>query len=233
MASSVEKCIKIGAATMYQGNAINILPECPIVDGVITDPPFSINTKSALPGKLSPWPDLINAAFWYAGWYKLVRDRLGNSGYFWTFLSWRTLTTVQKAAFDNQWSIESLLVWDKEWIGPGGTIGLRPSYEMIALLSVGDFTIADRGVPDIKRCKWSSHKPNGHPAEKPQRLIEWLASISGGGTILDPFMGSGTVGAACMALGIPFIGIEMEERWFDVACIRIKEAEKQQALIRP
>ena len=46
-------------------------------------------------------------------------------------------------------------------------------------------------------------------------------------TILDPFMGSGTTGVACARLGRKFIGIEIEPRYFDIACRRIEEASKQ------
>lgn len=49
--------------------------------------------------------------------------------------------------------------------------------------------------------------------------------------VLDPFMGSGTTGVACMNLGRKFIGIELEEKYFDIACERIENAQRQQRLI--
>ena len=50
---------------------------------------------------------------------------------------------------------------------------------------------------------------------------------SDGETILDPFMGSGTTGVACAKLGRKFIGIELEKKYFDIACQRIEEAYQQ------
>ena len=46
-------------------------------------------------------------------------------------------------------------------------------------------------------------------------------------TVLDPFMGSGTTGVACMNLGRKFIGIEKEPKYFDIACRRIEQAQQQ------
>jgi len=65
-----------------------------------------------------------------------------------------------------------------------------------------------------------------HPTQKPIDLMEWCIDHLPAGThsILDPFMGSGTTGVACARLGRYFIGIEKEQRYFDIACQRI-EAE--------
>ena len=67
-----------------------------------------------------------------------------------------------------------------------------------------------------------------HPTQKPVVLMEWcLGFLPDARTILDPYMGSGTTGVACVKLGRKFIGIEIEERYFDIACRRIAEAERQ------
>lgn len=161
---------KIGLATLYLGDCRDVLadmaPDC--AAAVITDPPYGINTKSDGMGKLNPWADLCNAAFWYADWLNACRRLTGAAGCVWTFMNWRSLPTFQKASCDIRWPIESLLVWDKQWIGPGGQKGLRPSYEMAALFAGSEFSIDDRGIPDIRRAQWSAVKPHGHPAEKPE-----------------------------------------------------------------
>ena len=61
----------------------------------------------------------------------------------------RSLPVVMKAAANADWSIVSTLVWDKDWIGPGGSVGLRPAYELVALLPMPDFAVPDRGIPDV------------------------------------------------------------------------------------
>ena len=57
--------------------------------------------------------------------------------------------------------------------------------------------------------------------------MKWCLSFVKGQTILDPFMGSGTTGVACVKLGRKFIGIELDEKYFDIACKRIEEAYRQ------
>ena len=68
-----------------------------------------------------------------------------------------------------------------------------------------------------------------HPTQKPEKLIAHIVKISSKPEqiILDPFMGSGTTGVACMNLGRKFIGIEIEEKYFDIACERITQAQNQ------
>lgn len=72
----------------------------------------------------------------------------------------------------------------------------------------------------------------GHPTQKPVGLMKWCINHlpDGCDTILDPFMGSGTTGVASVNLGRKFVGIEIEQRYFDIACKRISEATKQEDL---
>lgn len=144
-------------------------------------------------------------------------------GAMWTFHNWRSLPVVMKAALDAEFPVASDLVWHKDWIGPGGTVGLRPAYEMVALLPMPDFSIEDRGLPDVWTHKWASFKPSGHPAEKPVALLSRLIRESGGGVVLDPFMGSGSTLVAAKAEGARAIGIETEERWCELAATRCSQ----------
>lgn len=211
--------------TLHHGDCLDVLrtlaPQS--VDAVITDPPYGINTKSDGNGKLNPWGDLVNAAFWYRSWIEQARRILKPSGCLWSFLNWRSLPTFQKAAFDVSWPIESLLVWDKGGLGPGGMKGLRPSYELIALWAMPDFQIPDRGIADVCRFAWPSVKPTGHPAEKPEALVRWLVLLStqSGAVVCDPFVGSGTTGVAALGEGRRFIGIEIDEKWNMYAAQRL------------
>lgn len=71
-----------------------------------------------------------------------------------------------------------------------------------------------------------------HPCVKPIRMMKWLVNRASleGFTVLDPFMGSGTTGVACMDLRRKFIGIEIERKYFDIACKRIEQAQRQMCL---
>lgn len=70
-----------------------------------------------------------------------------------------------------------------------------------------------------------------HPTQKPIVVMQWcLGFLPEDHVVLDPFMGSGTTGVACVNLGRKFIGIEIEPRYFDIACRRIEEAYRQPRL---
>lgn len=216
-------------STLYCGDCLDLIPQIPgdSFDLVVMDPPYMFTIASCGSGKLNPWADLCNGARFFTPLYQQIKERLPADGALWTFLNWRTLPAVQKAAFDAGWSITSLMVWDKQCIGPGGMQGLRPSYEMVALMCQPEFKLTDRGIKDIKSWKWSSHRPTGHPAEKPLGLIRWIIDISKPKRgVLDPFLGSGTVGVACAEMNIPFVGIEIDEKWFGFAKQRIAGMEE-------
>lgn len=195
------------------------------VDLIVTDPPYMLGTYSSTKGKIDPWADWCNAAHWYSTWFEEARRVLKDTGAMWAFLNWRSMVTFQRAACTANWPIESLLVWDKEWIGPGGSKGLRPSYELCALFCGPDFAIPNRGLPDIQRFKWSSKKPHGHPAEKPESLVRWLIeqSTQEGAVVMDLFMGSGTTAEACLRCGRNFAGFEMNPEYHAIAMQRIAD----------
>lgn len=201
------------------------------VDLVLTDPPYQLNTKSGIGSKINPWADLCNSAFWFAELFREYCRLLKDSGAIWQFLNWRSLPTIQKAVFDSGRKIESLMVWDKEWIGPGGCRGLRPRYELIALVANMDFAIPDRGIPDIITCLWAGAKQY-HPAEKPVKVIRRLVEISTteGQVVLDPFGGSGSTPVACVDLRRHFIAIEMDPKHCKIAEARIQAERDKYAL---
>lgn len=78
----------------------------------------------------------------------------------------------------------------------------------------------------------NGEKRGDHPTQKPIGVMEWVIGHVPlpAQTILDPFMGSGTTGVACMNLGRKFIGIEIEPKYLDIACRRIDDAQRQQRM---
>ena len=71
---------------------------------------------------------------------------------------------------------------------------------------------------------------NDHPTQKPVSVMAWTLQFITARSVVDPFMGSGTTGVACVNDGRAFTGIEAEQRYFDIACRRIEEAYKQPRL---
>ena len=87
-----------------------------------------------------------------------------------------------------------------------------------------------RVIPSVSpKAQPGDRQPNGHPCSRAlvhqEFVVNWCSDE--GETILDPFCGSGTTGVAAVKLGRRFIGIEIEQKYFDIACRRISEALKQ------
>ena len=121
------------------------------------------------------------------------------------------------------------LVWDKKNPGLGQRFRRQHEMMLISHKAGGRISWNDDGrkVPNIVALM--PDRERDHPNEKPLALMKTLiATLSNeGNTILDPFMGSGTTGVACVKLGRKFIGIEIEPKYFDIACRRIEQAYKQ------
>lgn len=84
-----------------------------------------------------------------------------------------------------------------------------------------------RGV--YTHCVNNAERHGAHPTEKPRRLMSEIVAdfTSSGEIVCDPFMGSGTTGVSCVMAGRPFVGIERDERYFNIACHRIEQAQRQ------
>ena len=102
----------------------------------------------------------------------------------------------------------------------------------------GDFSLSDcefawcsenKAARIFRYSRGAANQDNkGHPTQKPLALMKWCINFFPWAvTILDPFMGSGTTGVAAVKLGRKFTGIEIEPKYFDIACRRISEALKQ------
>lgn len=94
----------------------------------------------------------------------------------------------------------------------------------------------------IRRLEWmwngmlrrGGEARNSHPTQKPLGVMEWcLGHLPPVKSVLDPYMGSGTTGVACVKRKIPFIGIEREPKYFDIACSRIESASNQPDILIP
>lgn len=210
----------IGDARLILGDCREILPSLGDIGVVVTDPPYGIDYQSGY----------ATAALWQGG-NKIkgdastkVRDEM-----------LRILQNSPALVFGSRKAPEPdgcrmVLVWDK---GPALGMGAmdlpwKPSSEEIYVIGIGFCGARDES--NVLYCPpVQSMAKNGrqHPNEKPVNLIVRLLKKCPGGIVADPFMGSGTTGVACAVLGRKFIGIEVEPKYFDIACRRIDAAYKQ------
>ncbi len=199
----------IGNATLYNADCRDVSPLVQGVDAVVTDPPYGIGADEAghrAQGK-SGWTD-----FGPAQWDKERPPRdifdaiLACSKY---QIIWGGNYFTDYLPPSMQW-----LIWDK---------GQRD-------FSLADFEMAwssQQKAARIFTYPRSEALKDGkeHPTQKPLALMKWCIDLlPQPTTIFDPFMGSGTTGVAAIQLGKTFIGVEREEKYFEIACRRIKEA---------
>jgi site-specific DNA-methyltransferase (adenine-specific) len=124
------------------------------------------------------------------------------------------------------------VIWDK--VNPGLGWRYRRQHEMVMIAHRKDGRLlwADESVAIPNVIRQMPGRERFHPNEKPLFLVERFISAHSkeGQIVLDPFMGSGTTGVACVNLNRRFIGMEIDRKYFDIACSRIEQAQKQQRL---
>jgi DNA modification methylase len=206
----------IGNATLYLGDCLEVLPTIGNVDSVITDPPYGVNKAE--------W----DAAFPTEGAWKAMHSVLREGGSLLVFPGEAGLPDklhVLFSLFDYQWVIP----WYKPNAMQFGKTGFT-KHNLIWWLSKGEPAAKPKMIDLIEVPMMESGDKWPHPSPKPLRVMNTLVSNFGGDVVLDPFLGSGTTGAATVALGKRFIGIERHEPYFDIACRRIEDTQRQERL---
>lgn len=215
-----------GSVQLWLGDCLDVLPTVwKSASAVITDPPFGIDYSSGHGseswGDGSIEGDSSTVARDKALWLTRPLPTL-------CFGSWRA---------ERPRGCRMVLVWDT--LGALGMGDLRlpwkPAHQEIYVLGDPVGFTGERGSDVIRHPPVQSMAKNGrvHPFEKPVGLIEHLLERLRGDTILDPFMGSGTTGVACVRTGRKFIGIEKEPRYFEIAVKRISDELNRAPLFEP
>lgn len=103
-----------------------------------------------------------------------------------------------------------------------------PTHEWIVVIAKPDFRLRSKAASGVGDVWYIPQEPYAdHPAPFPLQVPLNVLETTASAIVLDPFMGSGTTGVACAKLARRFIGIEIEPKYFDVACKRIEDAYKQ------
>jgi DNA modification methylase len=203
----------IGDCTLYLGDCMDVMPTLCRVDAVVTDPPYGIGENSkkvASRGNAAAAKDYGDFNWDTAPPAQEVIDLM------------RAISTHQIIFGGNYFVLPPTscwLVWDKQ--------------------NTGDFADCELAWTNLEKAvrriywRWNGMIRKGndireHPTQKPEGVMSWcLTHVPDAKLILDPFMGSGTTGVACVKMGRKFIGIEREPSYFDIACRRIEVACKQ------
>lgn len=231
--------VVIGDAELWHGDCREVLPLLPKVDAVITDPPYSERTHVG--------HDASARGHLGAGKDGAERKPLG----------YGFLTEADVEAFAAQFTAatDGWVVWMCDhvlapeiakhlerngryvfaplpYFAPGSRVRLSgdgPSSWTVWMVVARTPALSRWGTLPGGYLADTGWREREHMGGKPTALMARIVSDYSrrAATILDPFMGSGTTGIACMSLGRRFIGIEIERRYFDIAARRIEDAQRQ------
>jgi DNA modification methylase len=208
-----------GGITIYHGDCREVLPTLEPVDLVFTDPPYGVTYQSNMAAGRGTAPITNDGTRLSLALYRQVIPILKAAHILW-FTRWDAWPDVWMN-LGQYFPIRGLLVWDKCSPGMGDLNHWGPSYELIASAGSGSITGGRDG--SVFRYPTVSPHNRAHPTEKPNELLAYLIGKMQPAAILDPFMGSGTTLRAAKDLGRRAIGIEIEERYCEIAANRLRQ----------
>jgi site-specific DNA-methyltransferase (adenine-specific) len=209
---------------VFEGDAVEWLRTMPSdsVDLVVTDPPYeslekhrAIGTTTRLKHSKASSNDWFrvfpNARF--PELFREIHRVLARNRHFYLFTDAETMFTAKPIAESVGFKFWKPLVWDKQKIGMG--YHYRSRHEFVLFFEKGKRKISDLGVPDIISVP---RIHGGYPTEKPAAVSEVLVrqSTLPGELVVDPFMGSGSVGVAALRLGRRFLGTDVSRAAIDL-----------------
>ncbi len=217
--------------TIYHGDCREVLDSCfhdpggsfPAVDHVMTDPPFGEETHVGARTSISE--QLVDFKSTTATAIREVLELVRLTRWAVFTCEWRHMLSFEQSP-PRGWRFVRHGIWVKPNGAPQFT-GDRPAtgWEAVAIMHAGvsgKMRWNGGGYPAV----WNYNKINGdHPTQKPEGLlIDWVSQFTDlNETILDPFMGSGTTLVAAKRLGRKGIGIELEERYCEIAANRLSQ----------
>lgn len=237
---------QIGDCTLYLGDCREILPQIGKVDAVVTDPPYSVSVAGSVhigrAGNGSRRLDFFSGDSDWQAMSNMVAEiadlsiqHVAHNGSMYWWCGHRQFGTLISLFEDAGFSTR-FLVWSKECPAPSPPGAGYPSGAEICAYAYRQGrtfnTELRSNVIVADSFRFGQPGKVDHPTQKPLAVIEPLirTSTNSGFLILDPFMGSGTTGVACVKLGRKFIGIEIHEPYFDIACRRIQTAVNEPRL---
>lgn len=222
LSQCAQRIEQVGRALLIQADCRDVLPLLPKVDAVVADPPYGYAYKPSRTGSVNsislrrnfgpedlligdtgkmdfdPRP-FLSAADRHIWWgANCYADKLPNSKAWLTWFKADGNTKIDQGHAELAWT------------------NLRFAIRGLNHRWCGMVRDSEHGVTNV------------HPTQKPVAVMKWcIGFLPDAMTILDPFAGSGTTGVAAVQMGRDFIGIEREAKYFDIACKRISEAQRQ------
>ncbi len=229
----------IGNATLYNCDCLEVLPMLTEVDAVITDPPYKLtsggnNSKQLKHGIFDK--DVYNNSgclfnvVEFSDWIPLVGEIKSDSFDFYAMVNDKNVRDCLNVAHKSGFKLHNILVWDRVNQTPNRWFMKR--CEFILYFWKGRArNINNMGESALfqMKCKMGNRF---HPTEKPVEVMDIMINNSThkDQIVVDPFMGSGSTGVSCIHTHRKFVGVEIDKKYFDIACKRIEDAQRQQRM---
>lgn len=242
----------IGDCTLYLGDCLEVLPsiESDSIDISVTSPPYNLGEGMEDKGGLrvghggSKWgDDKLRKGYGehddampypeYVQWQREILDHLWrvSSAIFYNHKPRLVKRQLRLPTDIVHLPLRQIIIWDR---GSGFNCmagAYMPVCEWIVLCAKPDWSLRHKSasaIGDVWRMMPTIDKE--HPASFPLQLPINAIETSGAKSVLDPFMGAGTTGVAAVRSGVRFTGIELSQRYFDIACRRVEAATKAPTL---
>lgn len=235
----MDKDLKLDDCQLMFGDCIERMKEIPdnSIDCIVTDPPYKLTSGGCK--SVGNFNIVFNRTNYYGKssgimfnvpdfnqWLGNVYRILKNGTHFYCMTNDKNLNNIINEALKVGFKEVNILVWDKGMHVP------IPYYmkniEFILLFRKGNARkINNMGSTSLIKIK-GILGVKVHPSEKPIKLMEHfiLNSSNKNDIIFDPFMGSGSTGVACVNTNRKFIGIELDDKYYDISCKRIEDTIK-------
>lgn len=224
--------------TIYHGDCFDVLHDLSGVGAVVTDPPYSsggafrgdraqqtstkyVNSTTAAYRPEFAGDNRDQRAFlaWCALWLNAARQASEPGALVACFIDWRQLPTMTDALQAGGWVWRGVATWSKKF-GRPNPAGFSSACEFVPWGTNGPALERDDYPPGVIECSPPSQRD--HIAQKPEPVMEWIVRVAPhGAVVLDPFMGSGTTLRAAKNSGRRAIGIEVDERYCEIAAKRL------------
>lgn len=220
---------------LYQGDCLEVMKDIEdgSVDLVVTDPPYLCDysrhdNKSRFSKKIANDENTDKNEKMIRQYFKECYRIMKKDTAIYCFCNYKKIDFFKQELEKTGFNLKNIIVWDKQRNGMGDlktTFGY--SHEFILFASKGQPKIRGRRISDVWQFKRVSSKQQVHQNQKPTELLSLAITKSSdeGMIVFDGFMGSGSTGVACLNTNRNFIGIELDEGYFETAKERIEEVK--------
>lgn len=222
--------------TLWQGDSLELLQNIPSksVDLILTDPPYNVSKKNNFKTMGRSGIDFGNWDYDFdqLSWIEKVSEKVSDNGSIIIFNGWKNLGDIAQQLEESGFVVKDILRWVKDNPMPRNRDRryiVDAEYAIWAVKKKSKWTFnrlnENYDRPEMKYPIVSGKEKTTHPTQKPLKLMNELVTRHSnvGDVVLDLFMGSGTTGVAYRKLNRKFIGIELDEGYFEIAKNRILE----------